>query len=283
MSSPGTGVLSQTILELHRIVTRCNQPQSGRVILVHGLGEHAGRYGRLASLWANMGLETWAFDLRGHGRSPGRRGAVPYQTLVADLTEQIRSTSAGDAGPLALFGHSLGGGLVAHWLTQHRDHGIRCAVLSAPWLELTQPPASWLIPIYRCAASCLGGWRIRGVPPVEQLTSNPAAIEEFRQDRLLHRWISLQLAVGAYDAGRTALANAASCVVPVLGLHSPEDAVTSAAATRQFCKRAPLGEYWEWPGLKHELHQEVGWEERYRLVGEWLIRQLSGSDKLGRS
>lgn len=281
MSELRTEVQSHASIALHRAVTRCSRPRQGRVILVHGLGEHSGRYYPLAGLWANMGLETWAFDLRGHGRSPGRRGAVPYQTLVEDLTEQIRRASAEETAPLALFGHSLGGGLVAHWLTQHRHHVIRCAVLSAPWLELTQPPASWLIPLYRCAVLCLGRWRVRGVPPVEQLTSNPAAIAEFRQDRLLHRWISLELAVGAYDAGRRALANAEKCLVPVLGLHSPDDAVTSSAATRQFCERAPAGEYWEWPGLKHELHHEVGWEERYRLVGEWLIRQLSGSDKLG--
>ena len=91
----------------------------GSILLVHGLGEHSGRYGHVAGRLAALGLEVCGYDLRGHGRSEGPRGSIPHSdALLEDLRHVFdeldrRGRAAGDEAPPLLLGHSLGGTIAA--------------------------------------------------------------------------------------------------------------------------------------------------------------------------
>jgi acylglycerol lipase len=119
------------------------QPK-GVVCLVHGLGEHVGRYEHVGAALTNAGYALLGYDLRGHGRSDGQRGHIPdFQSLMDDIADFLEQASQRYPGkPIFLYGHSLGGNLVLNYgLRVHpRINGV---IASSPWLKLpVEPPAS---------------------------------------------------------------------------------------------------------------------------------------------
>src|SRR5437667_11264126 len=85
-------------------------PHQWSFVVVHGLGEHSGRYQRLAAWFAPLGATVYAMDQRGHGRSGGKRGHAPgLNALLDDIDVVVVRARAQDGGPLVLIGHSFGG------------------------------------------------------------------------------------------------------------------------------------------------------------------------------
>src|SRR5690606_23872352 len=111
-------------------------PLRGKVLVVHGLGEHAGRYEQLAQRLTQWGFAVRAYDQHGHGHSDGERGALPATTRLvddlADLAESARRR-VGPSVPLLLFGHSMGGLVAASAVARGRLH-VDGLLLSSPAL-----------------------------------------------------------------------------------------------------------------------------------------------------
>jgi alpha-beta hydrolase superfamily lysophospholipase len=115
-------------------------PALASVVIVHGLGEHSGRYVHVGRYFSEAGFRTIAFDLRGHGRSPGRPAFVKrYVELASDVDCVVKHFSG---GPAFLFGHSLGGQLVL-WTAQHFRLTVAGLIVSAPWLALAFSQPRW--------------------------------------------------------------------------------------------------------------------------------------------
>ena len=110
------------------------------VLLVHGLGEHSGRYEHVGDRFAAAGLETYAYDLRGNGGSGGRRGHVDrWSQLHDDLGERLAAVRLAAAGrPVVLYGHSLGGMIVLGYLLSARPKPD-LAVVASPALDSRLP------------------------------------------------------------------------------------------------------------------------------------------------
>ena len=115
------------------------EPQAGlkgAVCLVHGLGEHSSRYRHWAERLNSAGYCLFAFDLRGHGRSAGKRGHAPsFDHHLDDIDLLVERASALHKGlPLFIYGHSLGGLLVLYYIIQ-RQPTLKGAVVTSPGLE----------------------------------------------------------------------------------------------------------------------------------------------------
>src|SRR6478736_7524982 len=112
----------------------------GSVLLVHGLGEHSGRYEHVGDQLTAAGLEVWAYDHRGMGGSGGRRGDVERWSLYHDdLAERLAEVRALAVGrPTVVYGHSLGGLIAAGYLLTPRPKPD-IAVLSSPALDSALP------------------------------------------------------------------------------------------------------------------------------------------------
>ncbi|HSR88425.1 MAG TPA: alpha/beta fold hydrolase, partial [Pontiella sp.] len=114
------------------------------VCLIHGLGEHSGRYDHMAKAFNRAGYAMIAFDLRGHGRSEGRRGHAPgYAALMSDIGKLLEETAGRYPKlPCFLYGHSLGGNLAIYYgLKKHPD--LAGIVASGPLLRLAYNPSQW--------------------------------------------------------------------------------------------------------------------------------------------
>jgi lysophospholipase len=166
------------------------------VVVVHGIGEHSGRYDVTARHLAADGIEVHAFDLLGHGSSPGRRGHV---SDLGELTAQVRRFHAlvrearGPDLPLFLFGHSLGGLIALRSVQEGPELDWRGLVLSAPALGLRLHVPRWKRALGRLVSRLAPRLTLdSGIDPAE-LSRDPAVVAAYRDDPLVHRRVSARM------------------------------------------------------------------------------------------
>jgi len=247
------------------------------VVIVHGMGEHTGRYRHVAEMLTQEGYAVLAFDQLGHGRTEGKRGhARSYEDLLHGIDRLREEAAVRFPGkPVFLYGHSMGGNLVLNYLLR-RKPDLAGAVVSSPWLKLAFPPPSWKTALAKFLQHIWPSYTERHIFLPTQLTSDPEMCRKIIEDPLGHGFISAKYFLEVHRAGKYALEHAADIGVPVLLMHGDDDSVTLAAASRQFAERAgSLCTYREWPGFRHELHNETGREEVFRTVREWIKNRLA--------
>jgi alpha-beta hydrolase superfamily lysophospholipase len=212
------------------------------VLLVHGLGEHAGRYAELACELRNWGFAVRAYDQRGHGLSGGPRGGLTHDTaLLDDLAEVIDATRAsqrrlGQQGqPLILLGHSLGG-LVASRFVSLQLRPVDALVMSSPALD---PGLSALQKILVATLPAVApNLRVNNGLDPRYLSHEPAVVAAYRADPLVHPKISARLARFIATAGPATVAAAADWRVPTLLLYAGADHLVNPAGSRAFAAAA---------------------------------------------
>ena len=243
------------------------------LLVVHGQGEHSGRYVHVGDFFADAGLEVLAIDLRGHGRSEGRPLSIQ---AYGDWLEDV-ATAVGFLAErkVVLFGHSMGGALV---LTYARNPGANVVglIAASPWLRLTEPPPDWLAGLARAVSQILPSYRFPTGVDSSKASSDPEHLRSLEDLDLVHRFIIYKVYLAAVTAGENLLAHP-QVNISVLLAHGEADRVTSVDATRAYLERLypPTKELITYPGLLHELHNEKTRLTVLRAYLRW-IEDLSG-------
>jgi alpha-beta hydrolase superfamily lysophospholipase len=230
----------------------------GAVIVVHGLGEHAGRHARLAAQLHRWGFAVRAYDQYGHGESSGPRGGLPTPLrLLEDLADLIESTRqrVGPRVPIIVLGHSMGG-LVAADLAARSCAAIEGLVLSSPALgtRLNALQRLLLSTLPRVAPNLAVG---NGLDP-DGLSHDREVVAAYRADRLVHDRIAARLAQFIAQTGPRVVAQAPHWKVPTLLLYAGEDRLVDPRASRAFADAAPAAVVTArcFDGLYHEIFNE---------------------------
>lgn len=247
-------------------------PPRGTVVLVHGLGEHAGRHERLAQHLSAWGFAVVGHDQCGHGESSGARGCVPTTLrLIDDLADVVDSARhrLPPGGKLFVLGHSLGG-LVACCYVILRQPAIDGLVLSSPALRVTPGPLQRLLLalVPRFAPNLT---MRNGVQP-EGLSHDPEVVAAYRADPRVHDRISARLARFLVDAGPRVLTRARHWRLPTLLLWGGSDPVVDPQGSADFAAAAPpeVVTARVFPGLFHEVFNELEAEPVYEALRTWL-------------
>lgn len=245
----------------------------GWVGIVHGYGEHSGRYDAFARWLTAQGWSVAACDLRGHGRSPGNRGHLrrlsDYLLDVSALHGWIRDRAGGQ--PVFLLGHSLGG-LIAIRYAQEGAAGLAGLILSAPFLERAMPIPGWKVAfspvLSRLWPSFASASGLRG----RMVSHDPEVVAEYERDPLVHTRATARWFTETVRAQREAFATAQRLALPLLILHGEADPIASLAATRRFFSAAgSLDKALEvYGGFLHEVLNELGKERAWEYVRSWL-------------
>jgi alpha-beta hydrolase superfamily lysophospholipase len=250
----------------------------GVIIICHGFAEHGGTYDRVAkSLGSALDLDVIAVDLRGHGRSPGRRGVVRrYEDLGDDLSCALDwATKQYPDAPRFLLGHS-NGGQVALRLALQRRTPVEGLIISNPALRIAMaiPPRKLK----------LGRWLLRHAPwvtlkgdtRVEMLTRDPEIQREHRTDPLRHRRMSSPLFFGMVEGGAMLMARAGEIRAPIVLLIGGQDPVVDPVAAREFYDR--LGSEDKtlllYPKMLHEPLNELGRDQVLDDLVRWIEPRL---------
>jgi alpha-beta hydrolase superfamily lysophospholipase len=214
-------------------------PVRGVVLLVHGLGEHIGRYEGLAQHLVEWGFAVRGYDQFGHGNTGGVRGCLPSDDrLLDDLAVMVDDTRArmAEGTPLILLGHSLGG-LVAARFVGLGLRPVEALVLSSPALDpglnLIQKLLLAVLPSI-APNLCVGN----GLNPT-MLSHDPAVVAAYLADPLVHDRISGRLGRFIADNGPAVLAQAHGWTTPTLLLYAGADKLVNPAGSRAFAAAAP--------------------------------------------
>jgi len=247
-------------------------PPRALVLIVHGLGEHSGRYEQVAQQLNDWGFAVRAFDLGGHGRSSGAPGSMADDhRLLDDLATVIdRSRGQGAPGiPLVLLGHSLGG-LIAARFVSLKLRAVDALVLSSPALDAgLNPFQKFLIATLPAIAPNL---RVGNGLNASYLSHDPAVVAAYRADPLVHDRICARLARFISQAGLQTRARAAQWTVPTLLIYAGQDRLVNPAGSREFAAKAPgtVVSSHCFEDLYHEIFNEAQSAPVFAVLGQWL-------------
>lgn len=245
-----------------------------RVRIIHGLGEHGGRYAPLAEALVERGISCYAADLRGHGVSGGRRGHVDrFRDYLADLARLEGKLPAGV--PNFLLGHSLGGLIAVRAAETGQAGQLKGLILSSPALELAGAPPWWRRPAAALLSRVAPTVALsNGIDP-DDLSHATGAVAAYRTDPLVHDRITPRLFDEMVRAMRLAADEAPRVEPPVLLLAPGDDRIAATPAALAVAKRfAGSLTVRAYPALFHESLNEVQGAEVLEQVLAWIEERL---------
>jgi alpha-beta hydrolase superfamily lysophospholipase len=252
----------------------------GAVLIVHGLGEHSGRYERLAQWFNQRGYDVRSYDQRGHGKTAGRRGALRHaDDLLEDLATVYNDYVNGLPQPPFLLGHSMGGLVAARAVLDGRI-APPALLLSSPALRSWSPPG--LIRLARVLSRIAPNLKLRNGLNAQKLSHDPQVVEGYKTDALRHAWVTPRLADFIFRAGVSCIADAASLAQPTLLLVADSDELVDPSGSRAFARKAAASGQLTtrfFASLYHELFNEAepGRSQVLLQLGDWLGRQTPSS------
>lgn len=232
--------------------------------LIHGIGEHAGRYQRMAEKLAEKKIAVLSMDLRGHGISGGVRGdTAPRREVLSDVDALIEyAQELYPHCPVVLYGHSMGGNICLNYRAAGRKNDVpQKYIVSAPWIKLVMQIPKPLYTCVKAASKIVPKMTISSSFPEEDL-GNLEYVRPYKDDPLVHDKISLRCAVDCYDFGNAIAAgdnedNRGAKGKPFLLMHGDGDKICDIEGSRAVAGRLLGTEgftYIEWPGYYHEIH-----------------------------
>lgn len=253
-------------------------PAHDAVLIVHGLGEHSGRYEDLAKWFLAHGYAVRSYDQRGHGHTPGQRGALKHSDdLLRDLSTVYEHYAASVGRSPLLLGHSMGGLVALRAVLDGRVEppGL---ILSSPALRAYEAP--WLRRLAAVLTRVMPNLPLRNGLPLDGLSHDASVIEAYRNDPLRTGWVTPRLADFIFRAGASSITDAWRLRVPTLLLAAGSDRLVDPSGSRDFSSGAWATKQLTsrfFDTLFHELFNETetGRHQVLMQLLEWLRRMRS--------
>ncbi len=246
------------------------------ILLVHGFGEHSTRYTNWAIRLAKENISVLTFDIRGHGQTPGKQGNISdYNLLLNDIQLLVdKGKSEFKNIPLFLYGHSMGGNLVASYaITKNAD--LAGIILTSPWFELASLPPRIVISTILLTSKLMPWFIGKATVKPEFISRELREVHQYKTDPLIHNRISLGLVRSVYEKGIVAKRSVYKINSPLLVMHGSDDQITSCKASREFIRNASeKTTFVEWPGCYHELHHDIDRDRVFDKLVEWINQQI---------
>lgn len=251
-------------------------PARAKMLVVHGFGEHSGRYGNLVAAVLPLAVAVHGYDHRGHGRSSGQRGFIRrWSEFREDLATVLAAVEKADpATRTFLFGHSLGGLMALDFVLREKP-ALAGLVVSAPVLA-TPGVSPLLLALARLLSGIWPRFSLDARLDANALSRDPRAVEAYLTDPLVHSKGTARLSTELARTQRWVTANAEGLDLPLLVLHGAADAIAPPPASRALFARATSRdkERIEYPGGYHEPHNDTNRDEVVADLGRWLADRL---------
>ena len=247
------------------------------VLLVHGMGEHSGRYANFVVprlLENNISVIT--YDQFGHGKTQGKKGHNPSFDALLDCVEIMlkRAKDNFNNVPYFLYGHSMGGNVVLNYILR-RKNDLMGAIVTSPFLRLAFTPPKWQLILGKLLQKIAPATTIPSGLEVEAISRDHSEVQKYLNDPLVHNKISPSYSITMINTGAWLIKNANKLNKPLLLLHGTGDRLTSHEASQEFLKNSNNN-----ASLKlfdngyHELHNDLCKEEMIETIVHWIKTQL---------
>lgn len=248
------------------------------IVVVHGLGEHSGRYTEFAARMAGYGMSTFAMDLRGHGLSDGRRGHVPSFDVFLQELDRFRREVEGLADfhvPMFLLGHSLGG-LIALRYQEEYNTRFAGAIIISPWLATAMTVPRWKANAAQALSRLLPALPFNaGIQP-ENVSRDPDIVEAYRADPLVHDRVTPRFFTEVSAAMGLALQRSDRIQEPLIFMAAGDDRLVDTERSLRFARSltAPDLTVKVYPGHYHELLNELDRASIHREIRDWIAARV---------
>lgn len=244
--------------------------------IVHGFGEHSGRYTNVVNYLVPLGFTVYSFDHRGHGHSPGKRGHImswnEFREDVKHFIDMIHREKADK--PLFLYGHSMGGLIVLDYVL-HYPEGLRGVIASGPALAQTGV-SPFLLMLSRILSKIWPSFSIDTKLDAGAISRDPKVIKAYKGDPLVHAMASARFGTELTATMGWTHAHAFELKIPLLILHGEADRLVPPAGSRKFFENVNLNdkELQIYPGGYHEPHNDIEHETVLKDLERWLQKHL---------
>lgn len=242
-------------------------------IVVHGLGEHSGRYWDFVDFFGQKNFALYFFDLRGHGLSAGRRGHIAnFNEYILDLKEFYTLVkNRENTGNIFLVGHSLGGLIVLRYI-QEFPHNIKGVILSSPALKSLIPISRFKLYWLNLLSNILPEAAFFNQINPDFLSHQPQIVEDYKKDKLVHKCISARSFTEISKAMGEVYKKIELIKVPCLLLQAGSDKIVSAALANSFFKRLKVKDKQlkVYPEMYHELFNETANKIVFEDISNWV-------------
>jgi acylglycerol lipase len=245
------------------------------IALVHGLGEHSGRYQNMADFYTKNGFAVISFDLFGHGKSGGQRGHLPasetYLKGIDDLLAYAKSQYLNL--PIILRGHSLGGELVL-WYSIQRKPRINGVISTAPFFASYEPVPPFKLFLAQSMNSIFPSFSMKSELNTATLSRDNNIVTKYIADPLVHGMISARLGWTMIEKGNWLLDHANEFTLPLLLMVGTGERLVDRSKIDLFAKNVSGIDYKIWDSLYHELHNEPEKETVLKYELNWVNKHL---------
>ena len=242
------------------------------LVLLHGYGEHSGRYAAAADTLLQGGVGVAAPDHFGHGRSSGARGdIVSVDRIVADEQALVEAHLLPQLGmkEYSVFGHSFGGLAAIAW-AMRQPEGLRRLIVQSPLLEVGFPLPTHKVMAARMLRACWPRFTVAMDLDADTLSHNADVVRAYQQDPLVHNRMSVRSYFSVLEARDAALAAPERVMVPTLMLLAAEDRIVSLPVARRWFDRLPGQKSLQvFDGAYHELHHEPVRDQALSAAARW--------------
>jgi len=267
--------LDQDKLAVYDWPLPADKPARGTALLVHGLGEHMGRYAHVAKHLNDWGFRVRGYDHYGHGLSTGVRGGLPSDNrMLDDLAKVIAKTrnemTAGE--PLLLIGHSMGGGVVGRFVSLNLEP-VDALVMSSPALDpglnIVQKALLAILP------KVAPNLRISNGLNANYICRDEAVVATYLADLLVHDRISARLANVIAVSGAATIKSAPQWATPTLLMFAGEDKLVNPAGSRAFAAAAPACvKSQAFEHMFHEIFNAPDQAQVFSVLKTWLDQTI---------
>ena len=252
-------------------------PVRGSIIIVHGLGEHSGRYQALAEVFAARGLRVVALDHPGHGESPGHRVFIKRFDDFLTGVRECRAHLATVDPEISCFilGHSMGGLIVSRLLLE--DQSQYCgALLSGPAFEAGEPPSPVLLKVVGLLARVLPRLGVLALD-ANGVSRDPKVVEAYNNDPLVnHGKVTAGLAYALLTTMGEVIERAGEITLPLLVMHGEADSMAAPSGSEHFVARVGSQDlsFTLLPQLYHEIFNEPEGPQIMAAFADWIDARL---------
>jgi alpha-beta hydrolase superfamily lysophospholipase len=246
------------------------------ILLVHGLGEHYGRYRDTEAFLAERGIGLSMMDLRGHGQSEGKRVFTPTFEHYLDDLDRLSAHVAAHAERLFLVGHSLGG-VIAIRYAETRRPAFRGLITSGAALKSTIQPPKPVFAALQQINKLYPATPVPGLVKPERLSRDAKVVARYKRDPLVPKHMTTQFGLVVLDACDVALSEANRVALPTLVMHGGSDSVASPAGSEAFFCGLEVADksIAIYPALYHEIFNEPERESVLSDLTQWIRERAS--------
>lgn len=249
----------------------------GVVCLVHGLGEHVGRYQADGEALAEGGYILAGFDQRGFGKSGGRRGHTPsLEAYFGDIDSFLGEIARRYPNqPRFLYGMAMGAILVLAY-TPLRLPTVAGVIAAAPGLKTALEEQKLKVFLAKLLGNILPTLTLNSGVDAQMLSRDPRVADEYTNDPLVHFLVTTAWGKTMLGAIDLAFENAPRFPLPLLLMHGTKDEIAYPRSSQMFADLAPKDKVTlkMWDGFKHEMHTDPEKAEVFKVMIDWLDRNF---------